>query len=161
MKAPTITIRPFAPSDQQTVHALVNAGLGEHFGYVDPRYNPDLDDIAASYADKGHVFFVATLDGAIVGTGALVVTDARTGRIVRMSVAPEQRGKGFGRALVYHLIAVARERGLERLNVETNRDWEDAKGLYRSCGFAQVGEDTVSGYFALSLVAHDGEKEQL
>ncbi|MGH2484533.1 MAG: GNAT family N-acetyltransferase [Ktedonobacterales bacterium] len=158
MSAPDITIRLFAPADQLTVRALVNAGLGEHFGYVDPRHNPDLDDIAASYPDKGDVFVVATLDGAIVGTGALVVEDARTGRLVRMSVARERRGAGIGQALVYHLIAIARERGLERLNVETNRDWEDAKGLYRACGFTQVAQDAVSCHFALSLTANDGEK---
>lgn len=156
MNAQNIVIRPFAPADQQTVHALVNAGLGEHFGHVDPRYNPDLDDIAASYPGKGHVFVVATLDGAIVGTGALVFAEARQGRLVRMSVAPERRGKGVGRALVYHLIAIARRCGLERLNVETNRDWEDAKGLYRACGFIQVGEDAVSGYFARALAPNDG-----
>jgi GNAT superfamily N-acetyltransferase len=161
MSQPEFAIRPFAPADQRTVHALVNAGLGEHFGYVDPRYNPDLDDITASYPGKGHVFVVVTLAGAIVGTGALVIEDARTGRLVRMSVAPERRGKGIGRALVHHLIGVARERGLTRLNVETNRDWEDAKGLYRACGFAQVAQDAVSGYFTLSLMANDAEKEKL
>lgn len=158
MNRPNITIRPFSPADQQTAHALVNAGLGEHFGHVDPRYNPDLDDIAASYISKGHIFVVATLAGALVGTGALVIEGARTGRLVRMSVAPEQRGNGIGRALVYHLVGVARQRGLERINVETNRDWEDAKGLYRACGFTQVAEDSVSGHFTLSLVAHDAEK---
>jgi ribosomal protein S18 acetylase RimI-like enzyme len=158
MNRPNITIRPFAPADQQTAHTLVNAGLGEHFGYVDPRYNPDLDDIAASYIGKGHIFVVATLADVIVGTGALVVEEARTGRLARMSVAPEQRGQGIGRALVYHLIEEARRRGLARLNVETNRDWEDAKGLYRACGFTQVAEDRVSAHFTLCLAAHDTEQ---
>ena len=151
MSLPDITIRPFTPKDQVTVRALVNAGLGEHFGYVDEGYNPDLNDIAASYLDKGHVFVVAERAGIIVGTGALVIEDEQTGRLARMSVAREQRGGGIGRALVGHLISVARERGLARLMVETNRDWKDATGLYRACGFTQVAEDSVSGHFVLPL----------
>jgi GNAT superfamily N-acetyltransferase len=157
MSLPDITIRHFAPADQTTVRAIVNAGLGEHFGYVDERYNPDLDDITASYLDKGHVFVVAEHAGFIVGTGALVVEDARTGRLVRMSVIPEHRGKGIGRALVQRLIDLARRRGLARLVVETNRDWADATGLYRACGFRQVAEDSVSDHFVLSLVEDTGE----
>ena len=155
MSLPDLTIRPFRPADQESARALVNAGLGEHFGYVDERYNPDLDDIAASYLDRGHVFVVAERAGIIVGTGALTIEDAHAGRLVRMSVAPEQRGRGIGRALVTHLVGVARERGLTLLRVETTRDWEDAKGLYRACGFTQVAEDSVSGHFVLSLVAEE------
>lgn len=155
MSLPDITIRRFAPPDQATVRALVNAGLGEHFGYVDRRYNPDLDDITASYLDKGHLFVVAERVGSIVGTGALVMEDARTGRLVRMSVVPEQRGRGIGRALVEHLVDAARERGLTLLRVETNRDWPDATGLYRACGFRQVAEDSVSRHFALSLLEEE------
>lgn len=155
MSLTDLTIRPFAPADQQRVRALVNAGLGEHFGHVDERYNPDLDDIASAYLDKGHIFVVAERAGTIVGTGALVIEDAHAGRLVRMSVVPEQRSRGIGRALVTHLVAVARERGLTLLRVETNHDWEDAKGLYRACGFTQVAEDSVSDHFVLSLVAEE------
>lgn len=151
MNLPELRIRPFAPSDQAAVRALVNAGLGEHFGFVDERYNPDLDNIAASYLDRGHVFIVADMAGVLIGTGALVVEDARTGRIARVSVAPGQRGRGVGRRLVQHLLDAARQRGLDRIVVETNRDWEDAKALYGACGFRQTAEDDVSSYFELAL----------
>src|SRR5215469_12477663 len=66
-------IRPFVPGDQDAARRLILAGLGEHFGFIDPSYNPDLDDIQANYVAGGHVFVVAELDGALVGTAGLLV----------------------------------------------------------------------------------------
>jgi hypothetical protein len=43
-------VRPFRPADQVAARALIEEGLGEHFGFIDRDANPDLDDIAASYA---------------------------------------------------------------------------------------------------------------
>jgi GNAT superfamily N-acetyltransferase len=134
---PALRIRPFEPRDQPAARRLVNDGLGEHFGYVDESYNPDLDDIAARYRGRDDLFVVAELDGALVGTGALIREDEHTGRVVRMSVAPAQRRQGIARALVTHLIAAARQRHYSRLVVETNRGWDDAIGLYRVCGFVE------------------------
>jgi GNAT superfamily N-acetyltransferase len=134
---PRLHIRPFAPCDQAKVRNLVNAGLGEHFGYVDASYNPDLDNIAAHYPARGHLFVIAEYDGALAGTGALVREDETTGRLVRMSVAPAYRRQGIARALVLRLLAAARERSFTRVVVETNRDWDDAVGLYRACGFEE------------------------
>src|SRR5262249_6135936 len=54
-----LIMRPFAPEDQQAAQALILAGLGEHFGWIDERRNPDLVDIAASYAPPDSTFLVA------------------------------------------------------------------------------------------------------
>jgi len=37
-------IRPFRPADQAEVRALIQRGLGEHFGFIDEFANPDIDD---------------------------------------------------------------------------------------------------------------------
>lgn len=147
-------IRPFAAGDQGAARALVLAGLGEHFGWIDERLNPDLDDIAASYAPPDCRFLVAESAGDLVGTGALRRTDKQhghSGEIIRVSVRREWRGKGIGRAIVERLLTAAVEQGLRRVVIETNKDWDDAIGLYRRCGFARYAEDDVSVYLALDL----------
>lgn len=146
-----LVIRPFSAEDQQATRALVLAGLGEHFGWIDERRNPDLDDIAASYAPPRCVFLVAEVAGELVGAGALRPTDGGAGEIVRVSVQREWRGRGVARTLVMRLLAHGQERGLRRVVVETNNDWHDAIGLYQRCGFVQYAEDEESVYLALSL----------
>lgn len=144
-------IRPFVPADQEAARWLILQGLGEHFGFIDESYNPDLNDIAASYLAAGHVFLVAELDGVLVGTGALITEAEGIGRMVRVSVRREQRGKGLGRALVERLVMEARARRLRRILVETNRDWADATGLYRRCGFREYDRNEVGVALALEL----------
>jgi GNAT superfamily N-acetyltransferase len=148
-----LTIRPFQPADQEMARRLILAGLGEHFGFVDETMNPDLDDIHAHYVDPGHHFLLAEIDGQIIGTGALIEEAAHTGRLVRMSVDPNYRGRGIGKALVRYLMDVARERGYTRLLTETNDDWYDAIGLYRSCGFETEGFRDGDIHLSLDLTA--------
>lgn len=129
-------IRPFAPGDQGVAKRLINAGLGERFGVVDESFNPDLDDIAAHYTAQGHAFVVAERDGELVGTGCLMFeADGTTGQMVRVSVRADLRGQDIGRAIVVHLLDVARGRGLQRVWMETNDGWVSAIGLYERCGF--------------------------
>lgn len=146
-----LLIRPFEPHDQSAARRLILNGLGEHFGSIDETLNRDLDDIAGSYLVRGHLVIVATMDGALVGTGALVGEGERVGRLVRMSVRRGSRRQGIGRALVKRLVAEARQRGYVRLLVETNAGWEDAIGLYRSCGFVEHTRAGVGVRLALDL----------
>ncbi len=147
----SLLLRPFRPDDQQAVRELVLNGLGEHFGVIDATLNPDLDDIQSTYVDSGGLFIVAEIDRCIVGTGALIEEEPGVGRLVRMSVAAAFRGQGIGRALVRHLLDAARERGYARVVCETNHDWSDAIGLYRSCGFREVALIDGDRHFAIDI----------
>lgn len=153
-------IRPFRPADQTAAKALIQAGLAEHFGYLDPTANPDLDDINAAYAAAEDVFFIVELGEEIIGTGALQEETAvdpaspaqpPCGRIVRVSVAPAYRRRGIGRAITDYLIEVARQRRYRWLLVETNDDWRGAIRLYREAGFQSYAHCNGEIHMALSL----------
>jgi GNAT superfamily N-acetyltransferase len=146
-----LLIRPFTAADQSAARNLILEGLGEHFGFIDESYNPDLNDIMAHYIAPGQSFIVAEIHGKIVGTGALISEDERVGRIVRMSVARDERRKGIGQALIAHLIQRARERGFTRLVLETNLAWDDAMGFYRHCGFFEECRTDRLAHLALEL----------
>jgi GNAT superfamily N-acetyltransferase len=139
-----IIIRPFEPRDQIAARQLILNGLGEHFGWIDETRNPDLDDIETSYIQRGHAFVVAEIDGEPIGTGGLITVDAKTARVVRMSVRRNHRRKRIGGALVTHLLDVARQRGFTRVIVATERGWDDAIGLYKHCGFTEYARDDVA-----------------
>ncbi len=147
----SLVIRSFEPCDQAAARRLIQAGLGKHFGWIDETRNPDLDDIAGNYVEQGHAFFVAEIGGELVGTAALVAESDESGRIVRMSVSKAHRRRGIGRALVTHVLDVARRKGFRRIRVETNNGWEDAIGLYRDCGFCDDHCDETGVHLALLL----------
>lgn len=64
-------------------------------------------------------FWVADLDGSVVGCGALHVFWSDLGEIRTVAVDPSATGHGVGHAIVTKLIEVARELQLERIFVLT------------------------------------------
>jgi len=74
-------------------------------------------------------FYVATVDGAAVGTGMI---DLETGKIDAVFVLPGHMGQGVGRALVRHLEALAVEAGLGEIHLESTLN---AAPFYRALGF--------------------------
>jgi ribosomal protein S18 acetylase RimI-like enzyme len=149
-----LVIRTFTPSDQAAARHLILAGLGEHFGAVDETRNPDIDDITAKYIGCGHLFLVAEDALGLVGTAALVFEGDATAQVVRVSVAPRWRRRGLAKALVQHLMDAGRARGLARLWMETNDDWEPAICLYRACGFAPFDHRDGNIYMELDLACN-------
>lgn len=64
-------------------------------------------------------FWVAEVDGRVVGCGALHVLWADLGEVRTVAVDPVVKGRGVGGAVVQRLIAVARELQLQRVFVLT------------------------------------------
>jgi putative acetyltransferase len=137
-----LLIRTFRADDQQAAKALVLAGLGERWGWLDPTLNPDLNDIATTYADG--VFLVGFLDNALVATGALTPEVTPDGvealRVVRMSVRADLRGQGIGRRMLDALVERARQQACSLLVLETTSTWTDAVRFYTRYGFQIIEE---------------------
>ncbi|MBN1874342.1 MAG: GNAT family N-acetyltransferase [Anaerolineae bacterium] len=144
-----IIIRPFQAEDQEVVKTLILDGLVEHWGFLDPTKNPDLDDIAASYKDG--VFLTAWLDGELAGTGALIPEDEVSLRIVRMSVAKYLRRQGIGRVLLERLCAHTRAAGYRQVVLETTSTWKNAIAFYTRFGFRIIGAWDGDTHFVLEL----------
>lgn len=145
-------MRDFTTRDQIAVRELVLGGMRERWGDAyDPSANPDLDDISTSYVDRGAEVVVVQIGGEIVATGMLRPEPDRRGRILRMSVDQGYRRRGFGRQVVEELVRRARRRGMVEVVVLTDTPWTSALALYRSSGFAHVGQDDIDTHFALPL----------
>jgi putative acetyltransferase len=76
-------------------------------------------------------------DETLLALGALRTLDATHGEVKSMHTAQAQRGKGAGSAILAHIIASARDRGMARLSLETGATdyFEPARALYRRHGF--------------------------
>ena len=82
-------------------------------------------------------FFSVRQGGRLVGVGALKEIDPAHGEVKSMHAAAEVRGQGVGRAMVEHLLSVARDRGYLRLSLETGTypAFDPARKLYEDVGF--------------------------
>ncbi len=111
--------------------------LAERFevGFDPARSNPAGDE---DMTPPAGFFIVAWLDGQPVGCGALKVADGITGEIKRMWTSPTARGLGIARKVLRSLEEKARESGLARLHLETNRTLTEAQALYRQEGYREV-----------------------
>jgi ribosomal protein S18 acetylase RimI-like enzyme len=128
-----VKIRPFMREDQLPVKQLILSGLAEHWGWLDPQKNPDLDDLASYYAEG--LFLVAVDQGEIIGTGGLLAGSNGQAQIVRVTVSECCRRSGLGSLIVDVLCENARERGFKEVVLETTETWEDAISFYEHNGF--------------------------
>lgn len=87
--------------------------------------------------DPSITVFAARDRGLLLGVGALRELDPSHGELKSMHTVASARGLGVGRAVVRHVVRVARERGYERVSLETGTydAFAPARALYASMGF--------------------------
>jgi putative acetyltransferase len=86
-------------------------------------------------------FWTAWQDGTLLGCAALKELSPIAGEVKSMRTPARLRRRGAGRALLNHILQVARERGYQQLFLETGRQapFAPAQALYRSVGFRECG----------------------
>lgn len=91
--------------------------------------------------DPAVTFFSYRRDGELLAVGALKQLSASHAELKSMHTAVAARRQGIARAMVDHLVGVARERGLERVSLETGstEEFAAARSLYARAGFSQTG----------------------
>jgi putative acetyltransferase len=115
----------------------------------------DLDKLRATDI----TFWTVWEHGELLGCGALKELDSLQGEIKSMRTAVTHLGKGVASVLVRHIIATAKERGYERLSLETGSGpaFEPAHSLYLKFGFEFCGpfadyrDDPFSRFMTLQM----------
>lgn len=124
---------------QPEVRALLERHLAFALGQTPPEHSFALD--ADGLLDPAITFFSCRAGGSVLGIGALKRLGPDLAEIKSMHTAEAARGRGVGRAMLAHLLAVARARGFRRVNLETGTTaaFTAARTLYRSAGFVPCG----------------------
>ena len=91
--------------------------------------------------DPAITFFSLRQGGELLGVGALKQLDPHHAELKSMHTAEAARGRGIGRAMLGHLIGVARERGCRRVSLETGSmdAFAPARSMYATAGFRPCG----------------------
>lgn len=85
------------------------------------------------------MFWAIWEDESLLGLGALQQLTRDHGEVKSMHTAQASRGRGAGSAMLRHIIAAARTRGMSRLSLETG-SWDyfiPARRLYLRHGFVE------------------------
>ncbi len=141
------------------IHALLEEHLRNMHALGPPESVHALD--LAKLRAPGITFWSAWDDTGLLGCGALSELSPTHGEIKSMRTPEARRRTGAGRALLMHILDVARARGYERLSLETGSvaAFEPAHRLYESVGFVRTGpfgsyvEDVNSVFMTLALRA--------
>ncbi|MGH2894728.1 MAG: GNAT family N-acetyltransferase [Solirubrobacteraceae bacterium] len=94
----------------------------------------EVDDLL----DPAVSLFSIRCHGELLAVGALKRLDGQHAELKTMHTVDHARGRGIGRTMLDHLVGVARERGFERVSLETGsmEAFSPARSLYASAGFA-------------------------
>ena len=117
--------------------------LERHLAFANKHSTPE--DVHAldvdGLVDPAITFFGYRVGGKLLGVGALKRLDERHAELKSMHTVQEARGRGVGRAMVDHLVAVARDRGFTRVSIETGSmpAFAAARSLYENAGFRPCG----------------------
>jgi ribosomal protein S18 acetylase RimI-like enzyme len=140
----SLSLRAYRPADHERVLAVHEVALRDEGMYVEGAPEPDLADFEAAYPDRDGVFLVGTIDGRIVGTGALrpaqgdiaeyFDVDGDTAEVKRIRVAPTHQGRGHGRRIYDELERSTHDRGFGELVLDTMPTLTPARGLNESAG---------------------------
>jgi GNAT superfamily N-acetyltransferase len=136
-----IVIEPARAADAHAVIALIGRVFAEYDFLWEPTTEvPDLFDFDRHYGAAAGAFWVARLDGTVVGSvGVARLPDGRA-ELHRLYLDAALRGRGVGRALVETVLGWCRAAGIARLILWSDTRFDRAHRLYGGMGFSQTGE---------------------
>ena len=129
---------------------LILAIQRDEFGFnIGAEDQPDLLDVANFYQTGAGNFWVALLDGDVVGTIALRDIDKNQGALRKMFVRATHRGKEHGIAarLLERLVLSATGAQVRDLYLGTTEKFVAAHRFYERNGFIQVAAEALPEAF--------------
>ncbi|MFF5624010.1 GNAT family N-acetyltransferase [Microbacterium sp. NPDC012755] len=146
-RAPALVIRLIAPAEHALVGRLTEEAYLSSYTGLSPAYVESLRDVDARVA-LGDVWVAEDAGGVIVGSvwvprpGERLSELAEEGELDfrQLAVSPSARGRGIGEALTRHVIALAVERGAQRVVMNSGPEMLGAHALYAKLGFRRLLE---------------------
>ena len=115
--------------------------------YVEEHDEEILSNPKKFIIDPGGIILFAQCDSKIIGTVALIpVTEDKCFELTKMAVSPDYRGNKIGQIILENCINKAKEMGLEKLILYSNRVLKNAIHIYKKNGFIEIPVEPGSPY---------------
>lgn len=150
-----LRIRTSEPADADAIAGLILPIQRGEFGIpITLEDQPDLRNIQAFYQSGCGNFWVAEIDGKIVGTVALIDIGNNQAALRKMFVAQPFRGKeaGVARQLLERLIGWAIEKRLSFIYLGTTSKYLAAHRFYEKNGFVEISRTDLPASFPVMAV---------
>jgi GNAT superfamily N-acetyltransferase len=141
-------IRVGGPDDAELLGAMLHE-FNAAYGETEPSAEA-VAELARPQLESGEVAVLFCGDGpdgfASLRFRGSLYTPGPDACLEELWVRPHARGIGLGRALLEAAMELARERGADRIDLNTSTDDHEARSLYASAGFtnAEGGPDGPS-----------------
>lgn len=152
-----LIIRQIQPNDNKILSILIKSVFIE-FGIDKPGTvfsDPTTDFLYEVFQAKKSVYFVAEMDGIILGGCGIYPTKGLPygyAELVKFYLHPSARNKGIGQQLLDKSIEFARKNGYYKLYLESFPELQNALSLYKKKGFKILNEPLGhSGHHACSI----------
>ena len=140
----TVVIREASKNDVATLVGILRssfAGVAERFSLTIENCPKNLafctEQRIEDDFERGLKFYILEQGGQPCGCVALEKASSEICYLERLAVPPGHRGKGFGTALVNHILQRARRMGMQRVEIGIISKQTDLKEWYRKFGFVE------------------------
>jgi ribosomal protein S18 acetylase RimI-like enzyme len=140
MSAPPFTIAAAQSARDVAEVASLFREYGESLG-IDlsfQHFAEELAQLPGQYAEPSGALLIARVGDAAAGCVAMRRLEPRVCEMKRLYVRPAHRGVRLGEALTVAIIAAARDRGYERMRLDTLPSMQSARALYARLGFVEI-----------------------
>ena len=110
----------------------------EKFNLVESHDLEILNHPRENVIERGGFLFLLLEDNAVIGSAGIFKISDKEYELIKMSVAPEHRGKKFGDMLLKKCIDKAKEINAAKLILFSNSNLQTAIRLYEKFGFKHV-----------------------
>ena len=110
----------------------------EKFDLVESHDLEILDHPRENVIDRGGFLFLLKDEDTVIGSAGIFKMNDKEYELIKMSVAPEHRGKKFGDMLLEKCIAKAKEMKASRIILFSNSNLQTAIRLYERFGFKHM-----------------------
>ncbi len=115
--------------------------VAERFGLTQenaPRHPSNYtEDWIQKDVGRGVRYFVIENENSVVGCVALELANSDVCYLERLAVLPNYRRRGFGKALVNHVLSEARLFGAHRVSIGIIAEQTELKNWYKRIGFVE------------------------
>lgn len=152
-----LSFREIRLEDNAQIAQVIRTAL-EEYGVARPGTvytDPTTDDLFSLFKQERSVYFIAELDGELIGGCGVFPTvglPKACAEIVKLYIKKEARGLHIGYQLLEKCAHAALEMGYKSLYLETLPELDKAVSLYERCGYKLLEKPLgESGHFACSI----------